>query len=253
MLPLLTDAALSTPADVIVRVVDLAGVFANAMLGGLAARAARLDIFGFVVLAIASGLGGGIIRDLLLGTGPVLALTDPLYLWFSVVGALLVAIIPFSSPRAATGLAVVDASALGCWAAVGTQRGLNAGLDWLPAILLGVVTAVGGGMVRDLLLVRRPAVLGGNTLYATSALAGAVFVVVFSAVGLPIVGTFSSLVVAAALSLLARHYRWTLPLAPMLRVGHRSQRSPRTTTIQVRTTSIPVVGKRSDGGGDRGH
>lgn len=242
---MLEDAALSTPVDVIVRVVDLSGVLANAMLGGLAARTARLDIFGFVVLAIASGLGGGMMRDVLLGTGPVLALTDPWYLSVAVLGALVVAVIPFSSPLSAYGLVVVDALALGAWAAVGTQRGLAAGVGWLPAMLLGVVTAVGGGMVRDLLLVRRPAVLGGNTLYATSALAATLVVVGFSAVDLPIVGTILALVLGATLSLLARHFHWTLPLAPLLRMpGARSQRrAGDRATVQVRTTSIPVIRK----------
>ncbi len=245
---MLEEVALSAPVDVIVRIVDLAGVLANAMLGGLAARTARLDIFGFVVLAIASGLGGGIIRDVLLGSGPVLALTNPFYLWVAIAGALVVAVVPFRSPRSAFVLVVVDASALGCWAAVGTQRGLSAGLGWLPAILLGVVTAVGGGMVRDLLLVRRPAVLGGNTLYATSALVATVVVVAFSALDLPIVGTIVALVIGATLSLLARHYKWTLPLAPLLTVpGLRGNKSPRTATFQVRTTSIPIIKRQEDG------
>ena len=245
---MLEDALLSTPVEVIIRVVDLAGVLANAMLGGLAARTARLDIFGFVVIAIASGLGGGMIRDVLLGTGPVVALSDPLYLFVAIAGALIVAVIPFSSPRSALALVVVDAFAVGAWAAVGTQRGLAAGLSWLPAMLLGVVTAVGGGMVRDLLLVRRPAVLGGNTLYATSALAATVVVVVFSIVDLPIVGTLLALVVGATISLLARRFRWMLPLAPLLRVPSLRPGRAKTTTMHVHTTSIPVVTRTDDDG-----
>lgn len=249
---MLEDVALSAPVDVIIRVVDLAGVLANAMLGGLAARAARLDLFGFVVLAIASGLGGGIIRDVLLGSGPVVALTNPYYLWVATAGAVIVAVVPFRSKSSSVVLAVMDSLAVGCWAAVGTQRGLAAGLNWLPAILLGVVTAVGGGMVRDLLLVRRPAVLGGNTLYATSALVATVVVVAFSALGLPIVGTLLALLVGSTMSLLARHYEWRLPLAPLLSVpGLRGAKPPTTTTIHVHTStsSIPIV-KRADDGPD---
>lgn len=218
LLPLL-PSTLPT-VDSLVRVVDYAGVLANAILGGIAARVARLDIFGFIVLAISCGLGGGILRDVLLGQGTVLALTDRVYLWVAIVGAIIVAIVPFRSPRARTALAVLDACAVGCWAAAGTQRGLAAGLDWLPAILLGVITTVGGGMVRDLLLVRRPTVLGGNTLYATSALVASIIVVIFSAMGLSVVGTLTALVVGAALSLLARRFGWTLPLAPQLHL-HR--------------------------------
>lgn len=242
------DAVLSAPIDIIIRIVDLLGVLANAMLGGLAARSARLDIFGFVVLAIASGLGGGILRDVLLGAGPARALTDAWYLSVAILGALVVSVIPFTSPRSALILAIVDAAAIGCWAAVGAQRGLDAGLTWLPAMLLGVVTAVGGGMVRDLLLVRRPSVLGGNTLYATSALVATVFVVVFSALGLPIIGTALALVAGATISLLARHYRWSLPLAPMIRVpGFGGRKAERTATIHVHTTSIPTIKPDDDG------
>jgi uncharacterized membrane protein YeiH len=191
--------------------VDLAGVLGNAVLGGIAARSARLDLVGFVVLAILSGLGGGIIRDTLLQRGAPLALVDPVYLVLAVVGAAVAFVVPFTGRWSRRALTLIDALAVGCWAAVGAQKALAAGLGWLPAILLGVTTAVGGGMVRDLFLLRVPAIFGGNTLYATSALVASVEMVVLTAIGLPAVGSGVALLSGAALSLLAKRYGWVLP------------------------------------------
>ncbi len=193
------------------QVVDLLGVFGNAILGGLAARAARLDILGFVVLAIASGLGGGMIRDALLQRGTVVALTDPYYLATAVTGAVIAYLLNFTGRAMRRSLVVLDSLAVGCWAAVGTQKGLDAQLLWLPAILLGVITAVGGGMVRDVLLLKRPAVLGGNTLYATSAILAGLVMLVAHEVGHPTLGLTAAIVVGAGVSLAARRFGWRLP------------------------------------------
>jgi uncharacterized membrane protein YeiH len=184
--------------------VDLAGVLGNAVLGGIAARSARLDLVGFVVLAILSGLGGGIIRDTLLQRGAPLALVDPVYLVLAVVGAAVAFVVPFTGRWSRRALTLIDAL-------VGAQKALAAGLGWLPAVLLGVTTAVGGGMVRDLFLLRVPAIFGGNTLYATSALVASVEMVVLTAIGLPAVGSAVALLSGAALSLLAKRYGWVLP------------------------------------------
>ena len=194
-----------------IRFVDLAGVLANAILGGIAARTARFDIVGFIILAILSGLGGGMIRDTLLQQGTPVALTDPYYLGVAVVGAVIAFFIPFKGRFSHLTLLLLDVLAVGCWAAAGAQKGLLAGLGWLPAILLGMVTAIGGGMVRDLFLMRVPAVFGGNTLYATSAFVASVELVVLSEAGYPEIGTVVAILSAAALSLLAKRFGWILP------------------------------------------
>ncbi|WP_411720098.1 trimeric intracellular cation channel family protein [Mycetocola sp.] len=195
----------------ILRFVDLSGVFANAILGGIAARTARLDIVGFVILAILSGLGGGIIRDTLLQQGPPVALTDPAYLALAITGAVVAFFVPFRGRWSQRSLVLLDALAIGSWAAVGAQKTLDAGLGWLAAIAMGIVTAVGGGAVRDVMLLRIPRIFGGNTLYATSALVSSVEMVVFSALGMPTLGSLVAMASGAALSLLARRYGWTLP------------------------------------------
>lgn len=204
-----------------IQFVDLAGVLANAILGGIAARFARLDLVGFVILAILSGLGGGLIRDTLLQRGTPVALADPVYLGVAIVGAIIAFFIPFSGKLSNRILVLIDALAVGCWAAVGVQKGLVYGLGWLPAIILGMVTAIGGGMVRDVLLMKIPTVFGGNTLYATSALVASVEMAILSSLGFPTVGSIVAILSGAALSLLARRFGWTLPTQVRLRKPER--------------------------------
>jgi uncharacterized membrane protein YeiH len=110
---------------------------------------------------------------------------------------------------------------------VGAQKTLFTGPGWLPAILLGVVTAVGGGAVRDIALRRIPTVLGGNTLYATCALAAAAVVVVLQLAGRPADGLVIGTAVGAVLCLLARWRRWILPEEITWRpLGRRRSKSP---------------------------
>jgi uncharacterized membrane protein YeiH len=202
----------------IIRFVDLAGVLANAILGGIAARSARLDIVGFIILAVMSGLGGGMIRDTLLQHGTPVALTDPAYLVVALIGGVIAFVIPLKGTISRRSLILIDALAVGCWAAAGAQKTLDAGLWWLPAIMLGVITAVGGGMVRDIMLLKVPTIFGGNTLYATSALVASVEMVVLSILGFQAIGSAVAILTGALLSLLARRYGWILPTGLDLRI-----------------------------------
>jgi uncharacterized membrane protein YeiH len=193
------------------RALDLAGVLGNALLGGVIARREKLDPVGFVVLAVLSGLGGGVIRDILLQHGTPVALTDSAYLLTALVGAGLAFLVRVEGRAWDRLWPVVDALALGCWAAVGAQKSLDVGLGWLPAVLLGTVTAVGGGAVRDVVLRRIPGVLGGNTLYATCAVAASGAMVVLSVHGHATAGSLAALLVGSGLCLLARWRGWMLP------------------------------------------
>jgi uncharacterized membrane protein YeiH len=105
---------------------------------------------------------------------------------------------------------VIDALALGCWAAAGAQKTLEVGLSWLPAVLLGTITAVGGGALRDLTIRRIPQIFGGNTLYATCAVFASAVAVLFSYGGHAQVGTLVATGAGAALCLLARRRGWQL-------------------------------------------
>ena len=193
------------------RVLDLTGVFANALLGGVIARRERLDLIGFATLAVLSGLGGGLIRDILLQHGPPVALTDYAYLATAFAGAVVSFLARVDGRTWQQIWPLVDALALGTWATAGAQKTLAVGLGWLPAIILGTVTAVGGGAVRDIVLRRVPGVLGGNTLYATCAIVSSAVLVSVSELGDPNAAIIASVAVGAGLCLLARWRGWILP------------------------------------------
>jgi uncharacterized membrane protein YeiH len=200
----------SAPLGELSRAIDLAGVFANAVLGGVVARELNMDPVGFVALAIVSGLGGGLIRDTLLQRGPPVALTDTLYVIVALAGAGLAFLVPVHGRVWRVSFPFVDALALGTWAAVGAQKTLAVGLGWLPAILLGTISAVGGGALRDLIVGRIPQIFGGNTLYATCAVAASAVVVAFSYYSLASQGAIVATFVGAGLCLLARWRGWQL-------------------------------------------
>jgi uncharacterized membrane protein YeiH len=209
------------------RGIDLTGVLANAVLGGVVARAQRLDPVGFGTLAILSGLGGGLIRDTLLQHGPPVALTDYAYILTALAGAVIAFLVRVEGRLWDRFFPVVDALAVGCWAAAGAQKTLGVGLGWLPAVLLGTITAVGGGAVRDIVLRRFPGIFGGNTLYATSALLASGVMVVLYRLGYPSVGLVVSTVIGAGLTLLARWRGWQLPEAYLWRPSNAWARYPR--------------------------
>lgn len=156
-------------------IIDFMAVFAGA-LGG-AAEAARddrreFDVVGVIGLGLVSALGGGITRDVLLNRGAPLALVDVRYLAFAFAGALVaLAIGARINPATRTALLIVDAAALGLYAVAGSTRAHDAGLGILPALLLGAITAAGGGAWRDVLSGRTPAVFQRGRPYVLVALA----------------------------------------------------------------------------------
>ncbi|SON63315.1 hypothetical protein MSIMFI_04845 [Mycobacterium simulans] len=235
------------------RVIDLAGVFGNAVLGGIVARELRMDPVGFVALAILSGLGGGLIRDTLLQHGAPIALTDYLYVVTAVAGAVVAFLAPVHDRVWRLTFPVVDALALGCWAAAGAQKTLEVGLGWLAAVLLGTITAVGGGALRDLTVRRIPQIFGGNTLYATCAVAASLVVVFFTYSGHAPAGTVVGTGIGAALCLLARWRGWQLWQG--LDWEYAIQRSPgkRWPRIKVRANrrAAPSAEPPADGRSER--
>jgi uncharacterized membrane protein YeiH len=152
--------------------VDLAGTFVFAVSGALVAVRARLDLFGTLVLAGATGLGGGLVRDVLLGDVPPPGLVD----WKFLLSAALAGVATFLwhpvVARWENIILTLDAAGLALFCVTGALKATNSGLDIVPAALLGMITAVGGGIARDVLANRVPVVLEGGW-YATPALAGA--------------------------------------------------------------------------------
>jgi uncharacterized membrane protein YeiH len=203
----------------VTRALDLSGVFVNGTLGGVLARTRRLDLFGFLVIGIVSGLGGGILRDTLLQRGTPVALTDYTYLTVAAAGTMLAFVADLSRQTSGWAFHLLDASALSVWAVAGAQKTLAVGLGWLPAVLLGTITAVGGGAIRDLMLNRIPSIFGGTPLYATVAVLVSAVLVVCSRLGAPTVGILAGVVGGVSLRLAALTWDWRLPGSPDWRPG----------------------------------
>lgn len=200
------------------RAIDLTGVFLNGVLGGTIARRRQFDIVGFGVLAIVSALGGGLLRDTLLQAGPPVALTDGAYLAVALVGAVVAFVVRLEGRWWNRTFILADAVVLGAWSATGTTKALAAGLGLLPAVLLGVTTAVGGGIIRDVVVGQVPAVFGGNTLYATPAILASLTMAGLAAQGQETAGMLAAIAVGAGLGVLARWRRWVLPHADAMRL-----------------------------------
>ncbi|GAA1751034.1 trimeric intracellular cation channel family protein [Nostocoides vanveenii] len=194
------------------RVVDLAGVLCNGALGATIARQRRFDFVGFTVLGVVSGLAGGVLRDVMLQVGQPVALTDPAYLITAMIGVLAAQLIRMEGRRWRWPMIGADALALGAWAATGTIKAQIVGLGWLPSLFLGVVTAVGGGMVRDICIGQVPAVLGGNTLYATAAATASAAILLTPVQVRSTWGMGLGIAIGGGLSLIARWRQWRLPV-----------------------------------------
>jgi len=158
-------------------VMELVGVFVGGLSGALAAIRKQFDIFGIVVLAWAAGLGGGLMRDVLIGAFPPVGIGR----WEFILTACLAGVtMYFFHPRlerARRMIAVFDAGALALFTVVGTVKGLSLGAGPTAAVCVGVITGVGGGVLRDLLTGEVPVVLHHRQLYAIPAVIGASFTV----------------------------------------------------------------------------
>ncbi|MBC7593054.1 MAG: trimeric intracellular cation channel family protein [Kineosporiaceae bacterium] len=159
-------------SDVFLLVLDLGGIAVFAMTGALVGVRKELDGFGVAVLAIITGLGGGVLRDVLIGAVPPMALNDWRYLVVPTVTGIGVFYFHPMVGRVEKQIAVLDAIGLGLFCVTGAVKAEDFGLGIVPAALLGMVTAVGGGLMRDVLAGRVP-VIFKDELYATPALAGA--------------------------------------------------------------------------------
>jgi uncharacterized membrane protein YeiH len=197
----------------LVLVLDLCGTFAFALSGAMAGVRRGLDVFGILVLAFAASTFGGITRDLLIGAIPPAALIDWRYLAVSVAAGLLAFFWTPIVDRLRDPVRVLDAVGLAFFAVAGTQKAEAFGMNPLMAALLGMLTGIGGGIARDVLLAEIPTVLRSE-LYALAALAGSGVVVVARLLHLPY--TVSATVgggVCLGLRLIAIRRGWRLPTA----------------------------------------
>lgn len=197
-------------------VLDLIGTFVFALSGAVVGVKRRLDIFGVLVISFAAASAGGIMRDLLIGSVPPAAIRDWRYLAASLLAGLLIFIwFPRTQrlSRVRNLVLIFDAAGLGLFAVAGTQKALGYGLNPVMASLLGMLTGIGGGMLRDVLVAEIPNVLHAD-LYAVAALAGALVVVIGYELNTTPTGTAAlGAALCFCLRLFAIRRGWQLPVA----------------------------------------
>lgn len=168
---------------------DFAGVAVASAGGAFAARQHKryaYDIVGALGLAITSALGGGVARDVLLGRGTPLALVNVHYLYTALAGGIVALFLDSSIGGWTQKLMLwIDAAAISLFAVAGTSRADNFGLSWLPAVMLGITTAVGGGSLRDVLTGTTPRVFEKGNFYAIAALTAALLYIGLRSLGVP--------------------------------------------------------------------
>jgi uncharacterized membrane protein YeiH len=204
---------MSGSVAILLLTLDLCGTFAFALGGAMQGVRRRLDVFGVLVVAFVASSFGGILRDVLIGAIPPAALKDWRYLAVALAAGLAAFFWSTLIERLRSPVRLLDAVGLAFFCVAGAQKALSFGLSPLMAALLGMLTGVGGGIVRDMLLAEVPAVLRSD-LYAVAALAGAGVVVAGEWVGLtPWLSAVAGGVVCFAIRIVAIRRDWQLPAA----------------------------------------
>lgn len=190
---------------------DMAGTFAFAVSGAVAARQRQLDLFGIIAIAYMVACGGGILRDLCIGAIPPVGLADWRYLALALVAALLAIVAYPLLRRLEHPVQLFDALGLGFFAVFGAHKALAYGHNAQVAIVLGVVSAVGGGAMRDVLLNRTPLILR-KEIYASAALVAAIIQVAGERLALSMDWLpLGAIALCSGLRILAMRYGWNLP------------------------------------------
>ncbi|GAA2207855.1 trimeric intracellular cation channel family protein [Nonomuraea monospora] len=195
------------------ELLDLAGIFVFALSGALMGVRKRLDAVGMGVLAGMTALGGGVVRDLILNVRPI-AFQSLGYVLVPIAATVIVFFFHPHVARVMPAILVLDAAGLGLFCAVGTEKAMAYGLSPLHSALLGVTTAVGGGMLRDVLAGEIPTLLYDRQLYAVPALLGSAAMAGLSSYGWhgwP--ATLAAALLAFGLRIAAMRYKWRAPLA----------------------------------------
>lgn len=198
-------------ATTLLLVLDLVGIAVFGVSGALAGVDKNLDLFGVLFLSVATALGGGFMRDALIGSTPAAALTDGRYLIVPVIVGLIVFYVHPAMARLSRIFLLVDAAGLGLFAVAGARKALDFGVPAVGACGIGLLTAIGGGIIRDVLVREIPAVLH-REIYATAALLATVIVVLGDKTNLNNVAT-AAVAIAAAFSLrvVSRWKQWSAP------------------------------------------
>lgn len=199
----------------IIHILDLAGVALFAMTGALAAGRKKMDIFGVAVVAIATAIGGGTIRDVILGIRPVLWIADPTYILVTTAAALVTFLLAHMLVgRRGRILLVLDAVALAIFTVIGCQKAISVHVPLVIAPIMGVITGVAGGIIRDMLCGEIPLVLR-KEVYATASLLGGILLVALYHFKAPRnIAEISAILLICAIRLAAIYWKVSLPTFP---------------------------------------
>lgn len=199
-------------AATVYQSLNLVAITCAALFGSIAARRRGLDPVGVLSCAFISGLGGGLIRDVLLQDGVPASIANP---WNPAAAFAAGAVLCFASPHGGAWRVlapVAEAATIGAWAVTGTEKAAILGITPFSAVLLGVVSATGGGAIRDVVVLRRiPEIFGGNTLTATCAAASAAIMIIAYRLHHSDAGLACGTAVGGVLYLLAHWRHWVLP------------------------------------------
>jgi uncharacterized membrane protein YeiH len=195
----------------IIYILDLIGTAAFAASGAWVGVRKQMDLFGVLVLGAVTAVGGGTLRDLLLGDIPPFSLKDETYIYITIVVSLIVFANRVKFKTFEKPLLYFDAIGLGTFVVIGTTKALDFQLGLLGAVLMGVMTGTAGGVIRDLFANQVPLIFR-REIYASACIAGGLFLVALEAVGTarPTAALLAAGTVILV-RLLAIHYNWTLP------------------------------------------
>lgn len=197
----------------LLQLIDLLGVGVFALSGALAAGRKHLDLLGVVVIAMVTAIGGGTTRDLLLDR-PIFWISQPSYLWVILLSALVTILWTRHFRPPERSLAIADALGLALFAVSGAQVAERLGMPGIVCVIMGTITGVAGGIIRDVLTNEIPMVLRRGQIYATAAIAG-ISVYLLLRVYLDVPASLAALpgmITIAALRISAIVWNWTLPV-----------------------------------------
>ena len=196
----------------IIQLLDLFGVAVFAASGALEAGRKRMDVFGTVVVAIVTAIGGGTLRDLTLGIRPVLWISNPIYVIVATVAALVTFVLARWIQFPMKVLLILDAFGLAMYTIIGCQRALDVNVSYIIVVVMGVITGVAGGILRDILCGEIPLVLR-HEIYATASLAGGILFVTLYSLGVDKSTTvISAVALISIIRLAAIYWRLSLPV-----------------------------------------
>jgi uncharacterized membrane protein YeiH len=201
-------------AHVLQTILNFVGIAAGAASGAVVGIRKGFDLFGITVMAVVAGVGGGVLRDVLLDIDPPTSLQHWPNITITVIAAMFTTLFARFVIKANQLVQVLDAVGMGFFATSGAAIAVDAGASWSASAILGMLTAITGGILRDVLSREVPLVLGPDDLYAIPAMLGAITYVVIDYFGPQWIGVLVGSVLATTLRLAAMYFHWRLPTGP---------------------------------------